>query len=294
MHSDAMPDPQQPIARAYSFFTRPESKAGATHTTTTTTSPPTPPPKDAMDSQPSTPPSYFQRVSHWLVRELSPSAMHLLTLRTDHPTTIPHPSLRLTVGILLHFTAGFLSSFHPLYSTVTFSGLLFIKTLDSIRQIATGVLASALVCRFVGLVEVGRMRREVLGAKTRMNKNANRAAGSDLTRETIRNAISHPENTYKQASNHQPYPQIPSLMRMIHLPNITAKTRVAHTNRRVLNKHRHSRTPTPTYTTCNGYRPVRPHLEGGFPNRGDDGAFVEKRGWRLDMEMLRLTWRFYD
>ena len=162
MHADSRHD-MLPPERTYSFFTRPDSKTG----TTTTVSPPTPPPKHPIHPPLITSPSFFHRFLFWIKRELSPSASHPPALRANLSATLPHLSPRLIIGILLHCFAGFLSCFHLLYGTVTFSGLLFIDTLDAIGQIAMRLLASALVCRFVGLVEVAGMRGGILAARNR-------------------------------------------------------------------------------------------------------------------------------
>jgi hypothetical protein len=154
--------------RAHSFFTKNEAASSATdmiasssqvsqRSNTNLSSQAEP---KSNPSRPSTAnPSILSRLMHRLMSEFTPCAVHPPTLLTASLThTLPHPSTRVTIGILLQCTAGFLSFFHLLYGTVTFSGLMFITIIDAVGYVMMRLLASALVCRFIVLVEIGGMR----------------------------------------------------------------------------------------------------------------------------------------
>ena len=86
------------------------------------------------------------------------------TTTQDSSTHIRHHSnrhsTRYHIGVLLNSVAGFLGFLHLLFGTVTFSGLLFIVSLDAISQVAMRLMASCMICRLVTMVEMTGLRRE--------------------------------------------------------------------------------------------------------------------------------------
>lgn len=109
--------------------------------------------------------SFPQKLKAWIIREATSCAAHSLSLTLRHP--LESSSARANVGIFLNCVAGFLSFFHVLYGTVVFSALLFISNLDAIGQVMLKGLVSAIVCRFLVLVEMGEMRGTLLAANKR-------------------------------------------------------------------------------------------------------------------------------
>ena len=95
----------------------------------------------------------------WLQSEVMSCASHLQKIQLRLPRETM--STKVHIGIGLTCISGFLSFFHLLYGTVTFSGLLFIHTLDAIGLVLMRLLASAIVCRFIVLVEIAGMRGAV-------------------------------------------------------------------------------------------------------------------------------------
>ena len=114
------------------------------------------------NSPTATPKSPFHHLHAWLFRECTSCASHSSALDLRHP--LEHHSLRANLGIFLNCVASFLSFFHVLYGTVVFSALLFISNLDAISQIVLRGLASAIVCRFLVLVEMGGLRGAIRAA----------------------------------------------------------------------------------------------------------------------------------
>lgn len=150
-------------SRTHSFFSRPEtsdnkhpSHATVTHSYHVST--------EHSPAQTSSV-SLIKRLMSWPSRELTPCVCHPPALPSRVTNFLPHPSNRVTVGILLFCIGGFLAFFHLLYGTVTFSALLFIEPLDAIGEITMRFLASALICRFVTLVEIAGMRGTMLAAQ---------------------------------------------------------------------------------------------------------------------------------
>lgn len=148
------------VSRTHSFFSRSEtsdiknpSRAAVAPSLDAST---------VQRSHDAPPVPFMKRLVYWPSRELTPCACHPPALPSRVTNFLPHPSTRVTVGVLLFCIGGFLAFFHLLYGTVTFSGLLFIDTLDAIGQIAMRFLASALICRFVTLVEIAGMRGALL------------------------------------------------------------------------------------------------------------------------------------
>ena len=92
----------------------------------------------------------------WLRREGTSCTSHSQNVQMRLPRL--NISNKVNIGIFLTCIAGFLSFFHLLYGTVTFSGLLFIQTLDAIGIVSMRFLASSIICRFVVLIEIAGMR----------------------------------------------------------------------------------------------------------------------------------------
>lgn len=100
--------------------------------------------------------SILGSIGQWLIRECNSCAYHSPALKLRLPRT--GLSTKVHIGVLLTCIGGFLSFFHLLYGTVTFSGLLFIDTLDAIGYVMMRFLASSIICRFIVLVEIAGMR----------------------------------------------------------------------------------------------------------------------------------------
>jgi hypothetical protein len=96
------------------------------------------------------------RPSPWFQREWISCASHKQLIHFRLPAENLNTSAY--VGITLTCVAGFLSFFHLLYGTVTFSGLLFINSLDAISLVSMRLLASSIFCRAVVLFEIAAMR----------------------------------------------------------------------------------------------------------------------------------------
>ena len=92
----------------------------------------------------------------WLRREVTSCAHRTQTLEIRMPQK--GVTTRARIGVFITCVSGFLSFFFLLYGTVTLSSLLFIDTLDAIGQIAMRFLGSAIICRFIVLLEMGGMR----------------------------------------------------------------------------------------------------------------------------------------
>ena len=106
--------------------------------------------------------SILQNMKAWLTREATSCASHSSAFNLRHP--LEQSSPRANFGIFLNCIASFLSFFHVLYGTVVFSGILFVSNLDAIGTVVLRGLASAIVCRFLVLVEMGGMRGAILAA----------------------------------------------------------------------------------------------------------------------------------
>jgi hypothetical protein len=96
------------------------------------------------------------RPSPWFKREWISCVSHRQLIHFRLPGENLNTSAY--VGITLTCVAGFLSFFHLLYGTVTFSGLLFINSLDAISLVSMRLLASSIFCRAVVLLEIAAMR----------------------------------------------------------------------------------------------------------------------------------------
>ena len=153
-------------SRTYSFFTQPDDIKGGSQTNVMPLTPssghdPSMNDKATTDAER----TFSCRIVQFFLHEFMPSASHPPALRA-RLNAREAPSTRVTIGIFLQCISGFLSFFHLLYGTVTFSGLLFIDTLDAVGQIAPRFLVSNLVCRFVVLVEIAGMRGAVLASQS--------------------------------------------------------------------------------------------------------------------------------
>lgn len=111
--------------------------------------------------------SFFQKLKEWVIRENTACASHSPVFHLRHP--LEQSSARANFGIFLNCVASFLSFFHVLYGTVVFSGLLFISNLDAIGQVVLRGLASAIICRFLVLVDMGGMRGAILAANNKQD-----------------------------------------------------------------------------------------------------------------------------
>ena len=91
-----------------------------------------------------------------LLREVLSCTSHI------HPEPVrrsrAHHSLKISVGIFLSNFAGFLGFMHLLYGTITFSSIVFVHTLDAVGDVGVRLLASAILCRLVVMMELAGLR----------------------------------------------------------------------------------------------------------------------------------------
>lgn len=165
-------------SRSYSFFTQPDLANSSKDPVITFDSALRPNSSTTDAPETTTKTSFFPRLMGSISREFMPCACHANPIARLNYRRLP--SRRVTTGVVLHCIAGFLSFFHLVYGTVTFSGLLFIDTLDAVGEIAMRFLVSGLICRFIMLIEIAGMRGNMLSSRSEGDTLVSRSEESTL------------------------------------------------------------------------------------------------------------------